>query len=705
MSSPGFRTTQQKVQALISAMRDLATLIGEPGQAPLALKTGFNVKPGLGLTGDAASLTIRAKDMEQGIFKVLVLGEFKNGKSTLLNAMLGHKTLPARAAPTTAIITELVYGSREEVAVYESGNDGPRLLSWDNFIREFQLSERDVQALKQQQYLDRFQHVEYAQLECLHPFCANGVRLIDSPGLGEHISRTRVTTNFLKQSQAVIFVLNALSILTEAERAYIERLGTGQMQNVFFVVNRVNQIDQSEVANIQDWVRRSLQHHFLDEQGQFDEALYQRRVFFLNARGALDARMTVPNNETLLEASGILPLEAELERFLTTDEKLASSLAGTIHMLATVVAGARRKIAQQQRSLGEPLQELERRRIEAEQRLAALEVAKNDIQRTIHFFGETIKQKIYTSLLDFINRMHETWPEDSVKHMNLTEAMNAMNLLKSFVSNEAKEQVIASIKNEIRIYLQVKLTEWSEHIPAIVRPDAQKLADEAKAQINDFQRELEAVESIFASGATDSSVYRAKSGPELLRVLGETDLSHMTGALLEQSDWQEFIGQAVQQAVTVNTIFSFFGGVASWGWLLLLIDDFLAQVGQKQMFSSWVLKPLGERLHEQLVKEAPTKQGVIYQGVEQVFDDLSKKVIQALSQQIEDTRRAQQQLIQAKEQESFSIEQEKKRLERIGDELLVVLNAASQAISGPQFTPEDLERLAGGDSRPAYSLV
>ena len=63
-----------------------------------------------------------------------------------------------------------------------------------------------------------------------------------------------------------------------------------------------------------------------------------------------------------------------------------------------------------------------------------------------------------------------------------TEAMNAMNLLKSFVSNEAKEQVIAAIKNEIRTYLQVKLTEWSEHIPAVVRPDAQKLADEAKAQ-------------------------------------------------------------------------------------------------------------------------------------------------------------------------------------------------------------------------------
>src|ERR1043166_3499110 len=113
MSSSGFSATQQKVQSLLFVLRDAAALVGEPTQKPIALRTGGNAIPGLGLTSDAASLTIRATDIEQGIFKVLVLGEFKNGKSTLLNAMLGHKTLPARAAPATAIITELVYGERE----------------------------------------------------------------------------------------------------------------------------------------------------------------------------------------------------------------------------------------------------------------------------------------------------------------------------------------------------------------------------------------------------------------------------------------------------------------------------------------------------------------------------------------------------------------------------------------------------------------
>src|SRR5579875_3819542 len=43
-------------------------------------------------------------------FKVLVIGEFKRGKSTFINALLGQEVLPAYATPTTAIINEVKWG-------------------------------------------------------------------------------------------------------------------------------------------------------------------------------------------------------------------------------------------------------------------------------------------------------------------------------------------------------------------------------------------------------------------------------------------------------------------------------------------------------------------------------------------------------------------------------------------------------------------
>ena len=133
--------------------------------------------PGLGFNSDATALAKRAHDIRQGIFNIIVLGEFKHGKSTLLNAILGGKTLPAKAAPCTAIITILVYGDSEDVAIYETGKQEPRILTWDEFQAEFQLTKEDQETLDKQGYVDRFKNIEYAQIERLHSLCANGVKL------------------------------------------------------------------------------------------------------------------------------------------------------------------------------------------------------------------------------------------------------------------------------------------------------------------------------------------------------------------------------------------------------------------------------------------------------------------------------------------------------------------------------------------------
>ena len=136
----GYESLKQISETVANALQDISVLIGQPQQRPVTLVTGGQIVPGLGLVNDAANLATRAKDMGQGVFKVMVLGEFKRGKSTLLNAILGQKILPAKATPATAIITVLVYGGGEEVMVYEAGQETPRNLSWQAFKSNFQLT-------------------------------------------------------------------------------------------------------------------------------------------------------------------------------------------------------------------------------------------------------------------------------------------------------------------------------------------------------------------------------------------------------------------------------------------------------------------------------------------------------------------------------------------------------------------------------------
>ena len=45
-------------------------------------------------------------------FTILVLGDFKNGKSTFINALLGEKVLPSFARPATAIVNACTSAGR-----------------------------------------------------------------------------------------------------------------------------------------------------------------------------------------------------------------------------------------------------------------------------------------------------------------------------------------------------------------------------------------------------------------------------------------------------------------------------------------------------------------------------------------------------------------------------------------------------------------
>ena len=72
----------------------------------------------LGLSVDGQVLKDLKDKLENDNFKVLVIGEFKNGKSTFINSLMGKKVLPAYSTPCTAVINEVVYGEEEKATLY-----------------------------------------------------------------------------------------------------------------------------------------------------------------------------------------------------------------------------------------------------------------------------------------------------------------------------------------------------------------------------------------------------------------------------------------------------------------------------------------------------------------------------------------------------------------------------------------------------------
>lgn len=108
-----------------------------------------------------------------GVVDVVVLGQFKAGKSSFLNCLVGSDVVPVNVLPATAVVTRIGYGPKNRVVVRElSGKE-----------KEIQIADLPAYVTEQGNPRNekRVALVEL-ELESLAPY--RGIRFVDTPGLG-----------------------------------------------------------------------------------------------------------------------------------------------------------------------------------------------------------------------------------------------------------------------------------------------------------------------------------------------------------------------------------------------------------------------------------------------------------------------------------------------------------------------------------------
>ena len=108
----------EKLHKMENALRTTASLVGKSSDS--LNEDGFRV--GLDLTNEEILCLNAADAVKEGIFKTIVMGTFKNGKSTIINALIGNRVLPEAATPATAIISYIRYGN-DDNKIYVYFND------------------------------------------------------------------------------------------------------------------------------------------------------------------------------------------------------------------------------------------------------------------------------------------------------------------------------------------------------------------------------------------------------------------------------------------------------------------------------------------------------------------------------------------------------------------------------------------------------
>jgi uncharacterized tellurite resistance protein B-like protein/GTPase SAR1 family protein len=275
-------------------------------------------------------------------FRLAVVGEFSQGKSTLLNALLGEEIQPVRAIPCSSALTTLKYGAEKRITCYYK--DGKQeVIPAEQYQQKASIPE-DLALGDRSTGLAESTLTEIV-LE--HPgleLCRHHVEIVDSPGLNEHPDRTAVTERLLQDADAAIFLANASRPLTQGERELINGLKR-QLQkenpdepadNLFVLVNFMDMLrTQQDKEQVQRLVGNFLQgpNPLLDG---------DNRIHFISAQAALDTQLDQTENEYSASFSNFVKA---LEKFLA-EERGEIVLKKEIAAVQSSVTGLQNSLAQ-----------------------------------------------------------------------------------------------------------------------------------------------------------------------------------------------------------------------------------------------------------------------------------------------------------------------------------------------------------------------
>lgn len=144
--------------------------------------TGASQSGQMGLSQTIEDMESASRNLRQGVFRLLVLGDMKRGKSTFLNALIGENLLPSDVNPCTALLTILRYGEKKQITVHFLDNTEPETIDFETFKQRYTIDPAEAKKLEDNQKL-AFLNVSHAVAEYPLPLLEKGVEIVDSPGL------------------------------------------------------------------------------------------------------------------------------------------------------------------------------------------------------------------------------------------------------------------------------------------------------------------------------------------------------------------------------------------------------------------------------------------------------------------------------------------------------------------------------------------
>ncbi|MCX7833351.1 MAG: dynamin family protein [Ignavibacteria bacterium] len=209
--------------------------------------------------------------LKHNVVSFVVIGQFKRGKSTFINALLGEKILPTGVIPLTSIITIIKYSEKLSATVYFNNNLSKEinLLELSSYIAE-------------KENPSNIKNVNYILIGHPAEILKKGMVFVDTPGVGSlHLDNTRLTNQYISKIDAAIFVTSTDPALSESEIKFLEKV-LNITDKIFIVINKIDYLNKNELEEFYHYTNLQLNKRFENK---------PVKVYYVSAKEALNSKL------------------------------------------------------------------------------------------------------------------------------------------------------------------------------------------------------------------------------------------------------------------------------------------------------------------------------------------------------------------------------------------------------------------------------
>ncbi|WP_324634292.1 dynamin family protein [Phormidium sp. CCY1219] len=628
----------------------------------------------LGLNREIEDLAKASNNLRKGVFRLLVLGDMKRGKSTFLNALIGEKLLPSDVNPCTALLTVLRYGSEKKVTIYFNDGTEPETVDFKQFKRNYTIDPAEAKILEREKK-QAFPTVDYAVVEYPLPLLEKGIEIVDSPGLNDTEARNELSLGYVNNCHAILFVLRASQPCTLGERRYLENYIKGRGLTVFFLINAWDQVreslidpeDEEELEEAEYKLRRVFQANLAEYCQIEGEDIYDERVFEISSLNALRRRIKEPSGS--LEGTGFPEFMAALNTYLTK-ERGVSELRQSKTLARQAEHHVREAIARRIPLLGEDADRLKQRIASVEPEFQKLTEIRDKFQGEILSLRDQKATAIADSFRQYLLNLDKTFESDFLHYQP------NLNFL-DFINAGKRQEFEDALMQAFEQYINDKLAEWSRQTEPEMNTAFLQLSRSAAqygADYNQVTNKItekltgQKVQPLSTSAGEDSSPAWAKWAMGLFSLArGNLAGVAMAGAGF---DWKSILLNYFTVIGISGIIVSVFPAAALMGPVGLALLGLGVGLVQADGARKEVVKAAKKELVKHLPHVAQEQWQTVYNAVKECFDVYEREVSDRMNDDIQSRQAELDNLIEQKETHEINRSAELERLQTLEEEVV-----------------------------------